>query len=72
MKENIIQAVVAAMQRDLDCRQMARLKAVLEQELQGLNIEESKDTKDDSKGRNEELLDAGEFCENGPLITGRC
>ena len=28
MKENIIQAIVAKMQRDLDCRQMARLKAV--------------------------------------------
>ena len=24
MKENIIQAIVAEMQRDLDCRQMAR------------------------------------------------
>ena len=29
MKENIIQAIVAEMQRDLDCQQMARLKAVL-------------------------------------------
>ena len=32
MKENIIQAIVAKMQRDLDCRQMARLKAVLTSE----------------------------------------
>ena len=29
MKENIIQAIVAGMQRDLDCLQIARLKAVL-------------------------------------------
>ena len=29
MKENIIQAIVADMQRDLDCLQIARLKAVL-------------------------------------------
>ena len=29
MKENIIQAIVAKMQRDLDYRQMAQLKAVL-------------------------------------------
>ena len=32
MKENIIQAIVAEMQRDLECRQMARLKAVLTSE----------------------------------------
>ena len=31
MKENIIQAIVAEMQRDLDCRQMARLKLCLHQ-----------------------------------------
>ena len=40
MKENIIQAVLAAMQRDLDCRQMARLKTVLLQELQGIEMKE--------------------------------
>lgn len=40
MKENIIQAVLAAMQRDLDCRQTARLKAVLLQELQGIEMKE--------------------------------
>ena len=28
MKENIIQAIVAKMQRNLDCRQMVQLKAV--------------------------------------------
>lgn len=40
MKENIIQAVLAAMQRDLDCRQTARLKAVLLQELQEIEMKE--------------------------------
>ena len=43
MKENIIQAVITAMQRDLDCRQMARLKAVLKQNLQGVKITEIAD-----------------------------
>ena len=38
MKENIIQAIVAEMQRDLDCRQMARLKAVLASELHNVEI----------------------------------
>ena len=38
MKENIIMAVVTAMQRDLDCRQMARLKAVLIKELQDVEV----------------------------------
>ena len=38
MKENIIQAIVAEMQRDLDCRQMARLKAVLTSELHNVEI----------------------------------
>ncbi len=32
MKENIIQALVAKMQRNLDSRQMAQLKAVLASE----------------------------------------
>ena len=40
MKENIILAIVADMQRDLDCRQMARLKAVLFKELQDVEITE--------------------------------
>ena len=57
MKQNIIQAVVAAMQRDLDCRQMARLKTVLEQELQGLTITESQECEDASIDKNEELLE---------------
>ena len=38
MKENIIQAIVAEMQRDLDCRQMARLKAVLTSELHNVEM----------------------------------
>jgi len=43
MKENIIQAIVAEMQRDLDCRQMARLKAVLTSELHNVEIIEKSD-----------------------------
>lgn len=58
MKENIIQAVVAAMQRDLDCRQMARLKAVLIKELQDVNVTECDFTKDKRKEDNDELLNA--------------
>ena len=54
MKENIIQAVLAAMQRDLDCRQVARLKAVLLQELQGI---EMKECDFDEKKRTKENFD---------------
>lgn len=43
MKENIIQAIVAEMQRDLDCRQMARLKTVLASELHNVEIVEKED-----------------------------
>lgn len=57
MKENIIQAIVADMQRDLDCRQMARLKAVLLKELQNVEITESPNTKDYTQKKNTELLD---------------
>ena len=45
MKENIILAIVADMQRDLDCRQMARLKAVLFKELQDVEITEKLESK---------------------------
>ena len=38
MKKNIIQAIVADMQRDLYCRQMARLKTVLFKKLQDIEI----------------------------------
>ena len=58
MKENIIQAVVAAMQRDLDCRQMARLKAVLNKELQNVEVSECKNTEQERKDGNKDLLDA--------------
>ena len=46
MKENIILAIVADMQRDLDCRQMARLKAVLFKELQDEEITEKIESKE--------------------------
>ena len=44
MKENIIQAIVVRMQHDLDCRQMAQLKAVLASELHNVEIIEKKDS----------------------------
>jgi len=56
MKENIIQAVITAMQRDLDCRQIKRLKAVLVSKLQGVEITESTIVKDNDKSENAELL----------------
>ena len=56
MKENIIQAIVAGMQRDLDCRQMARLKAVLHKELQNVEITESSNCLERSEKQNSKLL----------------
>lgn len=56
MKENIIQSVVAAMQRDLDCRQMARLKAVLASELQGVTITECRECATRTAEENGQLL----------------
>mgnify|MGYP002855268429 CR=1 FL=1 len=58
MKENIIQAIVADLQRDLDCRQMARLKAVLHKELQDVEITETPKCQEQSEKRNAELLDS--------------
>ena len=43
MKENIIQAIVAKMQRNLDSRQMAQLKTVLASELHNVEIIEKAD-----------------------------
>lgn len=56
MKENIIQAIVAEMQRDLDCRQMARLKAVLASELHNVEIVEKEDCFKQQAQENEHLL----------------
>ena len=56
MKENIIQAIVTEMQRDLDCRQMARLKAVLASELHNVEIIEKKDCANQQAQENEQLL----------------
>ena len=56
MKENIIQAIVAEMQRDLDCRQMARLKAVLASELHNVEIVEKEDCSKQQAQENEHLL----------------
>lgn len=58
MKENIIQAIVAGMQRDLDCLQMARLKAVLFKELQDVEITEKPESQEHSQEGNTKLLDS--------------
>lgn len=58
MKENIIQAVITAMQHDLDCHQMARLKAVLNKELQDMEISEQIDSEDKRKEGNSDLLNS--------------
>ena len=58
MKENIIRAIVAAMQRDLDCRQIARLKAVLIKELQEVEISERNCDSIKRKEDTEDLLSA--------------
>ena len=58
MRESIIQAIVADMQRDLDYRQMARLKAVLIKELQDVEITECANRHEQRKKENAELLDS--------------
>lgn len=58
MKENIIQAIVADMQRDLDCRQMARLKTVLFKKLQDVEIIEKRDFQEHHQEEKVELLDS--------------
>ena len=58
MKENVIRAIVAAMQRDLDCRQIAQLKAVLIKELQDVDITESSGDSAKRKEETEDLLSA--------------
>lgn len=58
MKENIIRAIVAAMQRDLDCRQIAQLKAVLIKELQEVEISERNCDSIKRKEDTEDLLSA--------------
>ena len=58
MKENIIQAIVAEMQRDLDCRQMARLKAVLASELHNVEIIEKEVCVKQQAQENEHLLNS--------------
>lgn len=58
MKENIIQAIVAKMQRDLDCRQMARLKAVLTSELHNVEIIEKEECVYQQTQENEQFLNS--------------
>lgn len=58
MKENIIQAIVAKMQRDLDCRQMAQLKAVLTSELHNVEIIEKEECVYLQTQENEQFLNS--------------
>jgi hypothetical protein len=58
MKKNIIQAIVADMQRDLDCRQMARLKTVLFKKLQDVEIIEKRDFQEHHQEEKVQLLDS--------------
>ena len=58
MKENIIQAIVAKMQRDLDCRQMAQLKAVLTSELHNVEIIEKEECVYQQTQENEQFLNS--------------
>ena len=58
MKENIIQAIVAGMQRDLDCLQIARLKAVLHKKLQDVEVTETSNCQEQNEKRNAELLES--------------
>ncbi len=58
MKENIIRAIVAEMQRDLDCRQMAQLKAVLTSKLQNVEMREKGDYASQQAEENEQLLNS--------------
>lgn len=58
MRNSIIGAVVMAMQRDLDCRQMAHLKEVLTNELQKVKITEKNEDAEQRNQENADLLDA--------------
>ena len=58
MKENIIQAIVADMQRDLDCLQIARLKAVLHKKQQDVEVTETSNCQEQNEKRNAELLES--------------
>lgn len=56
MRENIIAAIVAGMQRDLNCQQVARLRAVLNEELQDVDIKERATDERQKLKENAELL----------------
>lgn len=58
MKENIIQSIVAKMQRDLDCWQMAWFKAVLASELHNVEIIEKEECANLQTQENEHLLNS--------------
>ncbi len=57
MRDNIIQAIIAEMQYDLDCKQIAKLKDVLAKKLRSVEITEKEDSREQSQKENVELLD---------------
>lgn len=58
MKNSIIEAVIAGMSRDLDFRQMKKLKEVLNKELKDVQIVEKTDNEQERIVENNKLLDA--------------
>ena len=56
MKDSIIHAVVVEIQQDLNCQQVARLRAVLREQLSRFEIKETKSLAEDSGVENEKLL----------------
>lgn len=58
MKNSIIEAVTNAMQRELDYKQMALLKKVLNQELNNVNIYERQENEETRKQENNTLLES--------------
>lgn len=58
MQESIIRTIVMKMQRELDYRQMARLKEVLSNELQNYDIQEKNSHAQECKQGNKDLLEA--------------
>lgn len=57
MKETLIQSILNAMQQNLDCNQMIRLKAILTEHLKNFQIEEVKDLEGTPQTENGALLE---------------
>ncbi len=57
MKETLIRSILNAMQQNLDCNQMIRLKAILTEHLKNFKIEEMKDLEGTPQTENGALLE---------------